>query len=347
MSIKDERIFSDHVREPHQGAFENHQAILKHLHAVIRRRLKAIGQWNLPPKYLGYDGESWERSGAMDDLVQDAYLVCILKRLSKLTEQVEKTGTCEGSVHWKLKWFLSDRQEKGNPIARRVFRNVRCASESLIESGQAACSCRDRLTNKSIVLAVGRDTAETADGLNDYFAADLGTPDFVKTIHRDSPGSWEAIANAIAKSFVAGMSGYKIGDLAKLLGDACRRPGMVSADDATSVGDGEKSILDFLVETRTDENERRYLANEAIEPWITSLSEFAKENIRSARIQKRVLAALAAVAELIRDGHEVRDMSLRKLAEKLGTSKSTLAEDFSRLQNYDRMQDASESDSES
>lgn len=347
MSIKDETVFSDHVRELHQGTFENEQAILKHLHAVVRRRLKAIGQWNLPPKYLGYDGESWEQSGAMDDLVQDAYLACVLKRLPKLTEQVEKTGTCEGSVHWKLKWFLSDRQERGNPIARRVFRNVRCASESLIESGLADCSCSVRLTSKSIVLAVGQDAAETADDLEDYFAGNLGETDFVKTIHRESPGSWETIADAIAKCFEAGMSGYKIGDLAKLLGDACKRPGMVSADDATSGSDGEKSILAFLEETRTAENERRYLANEAIEPWIASLSQYVKVNIRNARIQKRVLKTLAAVAELIRDGHEVREMSLRKLAERLGTSKSTLAEDFARLPTYDQMQEASGNDSES
>jgi len=343
----DETVFSDHVRDLLAQRHDNTQDVLTHLHRVIRRHLKKIGQWSLPPKYLGYDGESWEQPDAMDDLVQDAYLSCILKRLTKLGEQVEKTGTCEGSVHWKLKWFLSDRQEKGNPIARRVFRNVRSASESLVESGRAECACDDRLTSKSIILAAGQDTPETAGHLEEYFAENLSEPDFVKTIHRENPGSWQMIADAVENRFDTGMRGYKVGDLTKLFGDACKRPGMVSADDETGSGDGEKSILGFLVETRTSQKQQRYLTDEELEPWIANLTEHAEANIRNARIRKRTLDTLAAVADLIREGNEVREMSLRKLADQLGISKSTLAEDFARLQTYDWMQDASGSDSES
>lgn len=342
----DETIFSDHVRDLLAENHDNTQDVLTHLHRVVRRHLKKIGQWSLPPKYLGYDGESWEQPGAMDDLVQDAYLSCILKRLTTLGAQVEKTGTCEGSVHWKLKWFLSDRQEKGNPIARRVFRNVRSASESLLESGRAECSCGDCLTSKSIILAVGQDTPEAADHLEDHFAGILGEPDFAKTIHRESPGSWKMIADAVENRFNTGMRGYKLSDLAKLLGDACKRPGVVSAIDEQG-DDGEKSILDFLVETRTSQKERRYKAEEELEPWIANLTEHANANISSAWIRSRVLGTLATLADLIRDGHDIRELSLRKLASRLGMPKTRLAEDFARLRTYDLMQDASESDSES
>src|SRR5690606_22098723 len=134
----------------------------------------------------------------------------------------------EGSVHKKLKWFLSDRQEKGNPIARRVFRNVRNASESLVEQEKAECSCSTRLTGKSLILAPGQQTAEAMDDLEDYFAEQIGDTDFVKTIHRESAGSWQMIEVAVESRFSNGMTGYKLDDLAKLLGNACKRPGIVS-----------------------------------------------------------------------------------------------------------------------
>ena len=342
----DETVFSDHVRELLSGTFDNTQAILSHLHRVVRRRLKTIGQWNLPPKYLGYDGESWQHPGAMDDLVQDVYLVCIQKRLTKLGEHLERTGTCEGSVHWKLKKYLSDRQEKGNPIARRVFRNVRCASESLVEDDKADCSCSDRLTGKSIILSPGQQSAEAVDDLEDYFAEQIGDADFMKAVHRESPASWRAIEAAVENRFSHGMTGYKLGDLSKVLGDACKRPGVVSANELDG-GDDEKSILDFHAETRTTSIEQRYQAKVELEPWIASLIEHAKTNVSNARIRARVLNTLAVVSELIQEGQDIRELSIRKLADRLGISKSTLGEDFARLQNYDWMQEASENETES
>lgn len=341
-----ESIFSEHVRDCLNGKFDNTRSILAHLHQVVRRRLKAIGQWNLPPKYLGYDDESWESPGAMDDLVQDVYLVCIQKRLTKLGVHLEQTGTCEGSVHWKIDKFLSDRQEKGNPIARRVFRNVRCASESLVENDKAECSCSGRLTGKSIVMSLGHQSVEAKDDLADYFAEKLGESDFVKMIHRESPASWRLIEAAVENCFSHGMTGFKLGDLAKLLSDACKLPGVVSANESDG-GDGEKSILDFYVETRTSENEKRYQSEVELEPWIANLTKHAETSISNARIRARVLNTLATVTELIQEGQDVRELSLRKLADKLDISKSTLAEDLARLQTYNWMQEASETETES
>ncbi len=341
-----ESVFSDHVRDLLVDKFDNTQGVLSHLHRVVRRHLKKIGQWNLPPKYLDYDGESWERSEAMDDLVQDVYLSCILKRLTKLGEQLEKSGTCEGSVHWKVGKFLSDRQEKGNPIARRVFRNVRNASESLVDSGKANCSCGERLRGKSILLAIGQQTAETAGNLESHFSEHLGDSDFIKSVHRECPASWRLIESTVEYRFSQGLTGYKLGDLAQLLGNACKRPGMVSATE-TDDGDGGKSILEIVAETRTTQNQQRYLAGEELAPWIAKLTKHAENNISKPRIRARVLKSLATVSELIEEGQDVRELSVRKLAERLGMSRSTLDEDFARLKHHDWMQEASENETES
>ncbi|MEM6468483.1 MAG: hypothetical protein AAF802_02860 [Planctomycetota bacterium] len=54
----DENIFTEHVRDLVSKDFDNSNKVLEHLRRVLRRRLKTIGQWNLPPRYLDCDGES-------------------------------------------------------------------------------------------------------------------------------------------------------------------------------------------------------------------------------------------------------------------------------------------------
>ncbi len=345
----DEQIFTTHVRQRLDDTFDDSREILTHLHRVVRQRLKQMGIWNLPPKYLGfeeYHDQSWEGSAAMDDLVQEAYLACIEKRLEKLGQHLEITGSCEGSVHRKLKWFLSDRQEKGNPIARRVFRNVRSASESLIEDGRAECSCSERLNAKSIILAVGQQSPEPTEVLQDLFADVLGDPVFLKTVHQESPGSWQMMATVVEAKFSQGMSGYKIGELAKLVGETCKRPGVVSEAEPMA-SNGQKSILEILADSRTELPDSRYQQSDDLESWIAKLTRHAETSVRNAQIRKRVLNMLTALAVLIREGEDIRQLSRRKLADKLGVSKSTLAEDFARLQTYDLMQEASETETES
>jgi len=345
----DEPIFSKHVRERLDGTFSNTGEILAHLHRVVRRKLKDIGQWNLPPRYLGfeeYQDQSWEGSAAIDDLVQEVYIVCIEKRLEKLGEHLEKRGTCEGSVRWKLGKYLTDRQEKGNPIARRVFRNVRSASESLVETEKATTSCTEKLTGKSIVLSPGSSAPDTPNDLSKFFADSLADKEFTKIVSRECPASWRTIETTVEQRFERGLSGYKITDLAKLFNEACKLPGRTSESDAGSDGDG-KTIFQFLADTRTESPDTRYQTNDELDALIIALTKHAEATIPNLRIRARVIEMLQKLAELVREGEDLRQLSRRKLAETLGVSKSTLAEDFARLQSIELMQDASENETES
>ena len=329
----EEGMFSAHVRARLDGTFDDSQKILEHLYRVVRRQLQKVGQWNLSPKYLGYDGESWERSEAIDDLVQDVYMTCIEKRLVKLGEHLKASGTCEGSVIRKLKWFLSDRQEKGNPIARRVFRNVRSASESLVENATATTTCTEKLTGKSIILANGQKSAVAADELETFFFAELEDPDFTGVIHRESLASWQKIEAVLADKFAHGLSGYKITDLAKSFSDACKRPGVVSESESP-LENGENSIFILFENTRTATPEARYQERDDLDAMITAFKSHAEQTIAKSRIRSRVLEMLDKLAAMIVEGEDVRQLSVRKLADALGMSKSTLAEDIARLQTY-------------
>ena len=59
-----DQFFSEHLRSRLDDTFDNDPAILTHIKRELRRQLKKMGQWNLSPSYLAFDGESWESSDA-------------------------------------------------------------------------------------------------------------------------------------------------------------------------------------------------------------------------------------------------------------------------------------------
>lgn len=348
----DDQVFSAHIRSRLDGTFDNNPAILTQLKNEIRRQLKKIGQWHLSPSYLAFDGESWEGSDALDELVNEVYIHCIEKRLQKLGEHLAVTGTCDGSVRKKISWFLQDRQEKGNPTARRVFRNVRSASESLIEQGKAEATHSGALRASTIVLAIGQSKPNTTEELADSFSESLDDGDFVKLVSRHCPGSWRMIETAIEKRIDLGLRGYILSELAKIFTEVCKRPDRVN-EIAEDTDDSIGNIWVSIAENRTDVRQSRYLNSsdvDEIEQFSTLVEELARlahENIFNERIRSRTLRMVEKIAELVREGEDVRELSRRKLAAMLGISKSTLSEDMARLNNLRNEQDAQKSETES
>lgn len=332
----DDQVFSKHISARLNGTFDNDPAILTHLKNEIRRQLKKIGQWNLSPRYLAFDGESWEGSDALDELVNEVYIHCIEKRLQTLGEHLAATGTCDGSVRKKISWFLQDRQEKGNPISRRVFRNVRTASEALIEREKAKATHSGALRASTIVLAIGQTTPNTSEELVARFSESLHDSKFVKLVSRNCPASWRAIENIIENRIDSGLRGYLLGELAKIFAEVCKHPDRIS-DVCDDTDDSIGKIWDSIAENRTDVRQCRYLNSSEVdehdqfEALVRELNRRAHENIPHERIRNRVLRMIHKIAELVKEGEDHRDLSARKLAVILDLSKSTINEDMARL----------------
>ena len=348
----DEPVFSQHVQSLLDGTFDNDPAIVSHLKREVQRQLRKIGQWNLSPSYLGFDGESWESSDALDELTQEVYIHCIQKRLTKLGEHLSVTGSCEGSVRKKISWFLQDRQEKGNPIARRVYRNVRSASESLIERGKADSTCRGKLTANTNVLTIGQSVPAATDELAEHLAGQLGDREFTKLLCRNSPASWHMVETAIERCFGLGLRGYQIGELTKLLSDTCKRPDRV-ADSEAETDEGVGNIWNSISETRTDVRQARYLNVSDVDnrdqfaALIRNLTNQVHTNIRNERVRGRVLRMIEITSELVHSGEDIRKLSVRKLAIILGVAKTTLEDDIARLKSLYEANDAQNSETES
>lgn len=348
----DDQVFSAHIRARLDGTFDNDPAILTHLKHEIRRQLKQIGQWNLSPRYLAFDGESWEGSDALDELVNEVYIYCIEKRLQTLGEHLAATGTCDGSVRKKISWFLQDQQEKGNPISRRVFRNVRSASEALIEREKAKATHSGALRASTIVLAIGQTTPNTSEELAARFSESLNDSKFVKLVSRNCPASWRAIGDIIENRIDSGLRGYLLGELAKIFAEVCKHPDRIS-DVCDDTDDSIGKIWDSIAENRTDVRKSRYLnvsevdEHDQLEALVQELVRRAHENIPDERIRNSVLQMIQMIAELVKEGEDVRKLSGRQLAVTLGLSKSTFNAYIARLRKPSNEQDAHRSETES
>jgi hypothetical protein len=347
-----EQHFTEHVQSLLDGTFDNSDAIVAHLKRELKRQLRKMGQWNLSPGYLGFDGDSWERSEALDDLTQEAYISCIQKRLAKLAAHVGLTGSCEGSVRRKITWFLQERQRKGNPISRRIFNNVRTASESLVETRKADTSQVGKFDSRTVILAAGQSTPSSAEELANCFSEKLGDREFFKWVGRNCPTTWKMIENAIEKCFSETLRGYQIGELSNLLSASCRYPDRLT-DEGIDEENGFGNIWGSISEIRTNVLNSRYSEVSAIDHQdqfshlLGELLQTAEAGIKNERIKRRILNMLEKIAELIREGEDARELSCRKLASLLGVSKSTLAEDIERLKTQYKAMEEQNNETES
>lgn len=160
------------------------------------------------------------------------------------------------------------------------------------------------------------------------------------------------IETAIEKRIDLGLRGYILSELAKIFTEVCKRPDRVN-EIAEDTDDSIGNIWVSIAENRTDVRQSRYLNSsdvDEIEQFSTLVEELARlahENIFNERIRSRTLRMVEKIAELVREGEDVRELSRRKLAAMLGISKSTLSEDMARLHNLRNEQDAQKSETES
>lgn len=347
--MTDKKVFTEHIQSLLAGKAHGSLEFVAHLRKVVIHRLRKMGQWSLPPSYLGYEGETWEHSSVLDDLMQDAYVVCVLRPLKKgrYAEILQASDTVEGYVHWKLKWFLKDRQRKGNPIGSRIFHNIETASRLLVESRQAISSADSKFTHATIILAIGKSSPTSGDQLTAYFVNELVKLDFAKTFCKCTPKSQRQIEEHVAAQFQGGLTGFVIGELTNICTAIITQTLRTANYDPSSCIEYFETE-DFWIASRMILDEDRYSNLDELRNDLRRYAKTIRKNISNRRIRKRLIRILRFLAVRIVRGEDVRNLSQAQIALELGVSKSTLNEDVARLRNAitELMQDASEKDTQ-
>lgn len=336
-------VFTDYVRALKNNEAGNDVLILSHLKTALTNQLKAIGQWNLSPSYLGFQGSSWRDPDAMDDLIQEAYQKCIFENLDNLFNMVTQNGTCEGAVRQKIEWFLQSHHTGGNRASKQVFKNLRSAIQSLTAQGIVA---RERdgkeFRSKNIVLKSGASSPATDQQLKDYFADKIGIQEFATRLSKDSPDSVQLFEKILRDAFDNGLSGFYAGELANLFSEALTIQlfGSSQMDDSN---EDLTSFLDSIPDPRTLANPEHYLnlgPGTGNDPYA-SMREIVQVHVPEITLHDRILKMIDVMETLSCD-QTVPKITVRLLADRLKKGKSTVQDDLDRLKHACQLAKAKE-----
>src|SRR5262249_32635150 len=119
---------TDHLRRYLEGA-DPDVALLAGLAELIRERLQWSFMWGHPPEFFGYpEYHRWSEAFSGDDLspgpVGDFFLEEIVPEQAFLLKTIRAGNAVEALLRQKVKWFLTDRQRKHDPVGYRVFGNL-------------------------------------------------------------------------------------------------------------------------------------------------------------------------------------------------------------------------------
>lgn len=156
--------------EPSAESFDQ---LWEALRAALIYELKRCSLWAASPSFLGIFGwTSWmeggngpdRRTGALDELMNDAYSHVFLKRLPRLMAQLEVKTDVDGLVFLYLRNFIHDRRKAHDRLGFRVFENLRTAVRRAVASGDLRVVAGDPKVTSSTVLAFasGADAEEPA-----------------------------------------------------------------------------------------------------------------------------------------------------------------------------------------
>lgn len=326
----DETIFTEHVRCRLEGA-EPPPGILEHLRSVVVNDLRKKGLWSAPPKYLGYDGSAWSDGEAIEDLVQDCYVTCILRNLANLAERLPYSHSIDGMVRKKVGWFISDLRRSNSGVSGRIFVNVRAASEALVIDGVAHC-LDDPIVGGSLVLHSAESGYVERDRLSQLFASDLETASLLKSCHRICEESKLDLKRRIAASFATGLPGFRVNDFVAILEKAATTHS--SARDAASApaAVSETDSEGFRIQTRIIFSDTRYEDLEQVERWLALLAEEINASQRRPKVKERLHRVLSYLGQSVRNGEPPETTAQASMSRTLGIAKSTLHEDFQFLQ---------------
>ncbi len=128
--------------------------------AVVRQEVRRRGLGGAPPRFLGIDGDHWDRH-TLEELTTDCY-VYLLARLRALKAQLRVKPHVDGLVRLNVRHCLHERQKAGDPLGYRVFEVFHEAVRLALEQGWLAGPGEEDVLDNDSWLTVGPGSETSA-----------------------------------------------------------------------------------------------------------------------------------------------------------------------------------------
>ena len=120
---------------------------------VVRREVRRRGLRSAPPRFLGIEGEHWDRQ-TLEELTTECY-VYLLARLRALQAHLRVKPNVDGLVRLNVRHCLHERQKAGDPLGYRVFEVVYEAVRLAVAEGRLASPGEEDALDNETLLTFG------------------------------------------------------------------------------------------------------------------------------------------------------------------------------------------------
>jgi hypothetical protein len=322
---------TDHLRRYLEGA-DADVALLAGLADLIRIRLQRSGMWCHPPDYFGYsEYHSWSEAFSGDDLtpapVCDFFLEEVVPEQDFLLKTVLAGNTIEALLGQKVKWFLTDRQRKHEPVGYRVFGNLVATVKAMIDDGIAASTnlVRGKVRNPTVIRlgASAHGPPAHADELAQVIARDPDWPPVLLRLSKLGRGAQRLLRERLDQFPAAGVVAFQVGEFGALLKARVRAAHEAWTRPAGQDPESPAEDCDLLSRTGGP-GDRYFMSEEGLASFGRRVREAVDQSNFTDKVRRRMIVVLEDWLKYLAAGQE--PPKVREWAVQLALPKSSLNE---------------------
>lgn len=320
--------FTRHVRY-FGTANDDAQAAVEALRLLLKRRLKRRGLQLQPPSYLGYSGPDWRDEGTFEELLFDCYSYVFVQRIIGLRNQARVRPQIDGLIILNVDHFLTERQQRHDPIGYAMFGNVRAALEQGEKEGKWSCdpsSVDQKVANTTVVWRTGKrePTCWTRDQLLARLESDASWPEAVPSLVQCSERGQAWVNAFLDRLWQSDSTPVRVEDLVATLAGLARevwriRHALPPSATALEGDEGFGQVVRVLTDDKsTDERD--------LWKWLKKRIKAAiKESSLDPRRRRRLRVEFCWLSQAVKR-HEIPSQA--QLCQELDIARSTVSDDF-------------------
>jgi hypothetical protein len=326
---------TDHLRR-YLSTGEPDVALLAALADLVRQRLRKSGMWGHPPEYFGYpEYHTWEEAFSEEDPspgpAGDFFLEEVVPESAFFDQTLQAGNDVDALLRQKVRWFLTDRQKRHDPIGYRAFMNLLAVVEAMVADGSAVATNRvgGKIRNPTLVRLTSTGSSPPADEgeLSRVIDTDADWQPVLRRLAKLGKGAQRLLRERLELFPAAGVAAFSVGELGAVL-KARAREANEAWNRATEAGNNPN-------ESRTPPQSECYTPSEED---LSSLRSRVCAAVEKSEYTPKVKRGMAVVFEdwlkYLAAGAD--HPPLREWAPQLGLSRSTLGDYLQRLQSLMR-----------
>jgi hypothetical protein len=295
-------LFTSHVIK-FGTSDDNTDAFWERFKITLKSEMSARNLLNQPTAFLNYKFlRSWDDPDDFDYLATECYVIAVLKPMDQLKALLNHNPSVAGAVRRNIKHFLIDRQRKGNPTGRKLFKNVETILTEAISRGDLTVqgASRGKLRNGTVLRLIPGDTRAPISNVDLERLIDNSEVwvQVIRTICGPASKAEQPLLDGLGEIRDGGVSAVRLGDLIAVIkkrADANLRP--LHGSDETH--EFAAVIRTILPDTRYEEDEHQNERIRRIRERIGRLDRGPKVKERILLVFDRLVALNASNGEIV------------------------------------------------